>query len=117
MNYWLVKTEPESFSWAMQVRHGVEPWTGVRNHRARRNLAAMAVGAWGAAGRPRGGWVAVDMRAVGPMARPVSLAAMKADPALADFELLRLSRLSVAVVSAVHWRHICSLGGFRSTAG
>ncbi len=144
MNYWLVKTEPESFSWAMQVSNGVEPWTGVRSHRARRNLAAMAVGDQvffyhSNTGReivgvvevvraaypdptvdeatPRGGWVAVDMRAVGPMERPVSLAAMKADPALADFELLRLSRLSVAVVSAAHWQHICTLGGFRSQAG
>ncbi len=145
MNYWLVKSEPDSFSWAMQVTRGVEPWTGVRSHQARRNLEAMAVGDQAffyhsntgreivgvvevvraaypdptadAAAAKRGDWVAVDMRAIGPMARPVTLAAMKADPALAELELLRLSRLSVAVVSGAHWRHICSLGGFHPSHG
>ena len=139
MNYWLVKSEPDGFSWAMQEANGVEAWTGVRSHQARRNLAAMAVGdqaffyhsnvgrevvgvvevVRGAYPDPtadtaaaRGGWVAVDMRAVGPMRRPVSLSAMKADPALASFDLLRLSRLSVISVSDAHWRHICGLGGF-----
>lgn len=143
MNYWLVKSEPDSFSWAMQVANGVEPWTGVRSHQARRNLAAMEVGdrvffyhsnngreivgvvevVRAAYPDPtadetaaRGDWVAVDMRAVGPMQRPVTLAAMKADAALAGFELLRLSRLSVVVVSPPHWRHICKLGGFSSSA-
>ena len=139
MNYWLVKSEPDSFSWAMQVANGVEPWTGVRSHQARRNLAAMAVGDraffyHSNTGREVVGvvevvraaypdpsanddgkgseWVAVDMRAVGPMTRPVTLAAMKVDPALAGFDLLRLSRLSVVGVSATHWLHICALGGF-----
>ena len=143
LNYWLVKSEPDSFSWAMQVANGVEPWTGVRSHQARRNLAAMAVGdraffyhsnvgrevvgvvevvraAYpdpsaiddGKDGAKGGAWVAVDMRAVGPMTRPVTLAAMKDAPALAGFDLLRLSRLSVVGVSAAHWQHICVLGGF-----
>ena len=138
-----MKSEPDSFSWAMQVANGVEPWTGVRSHQARRNLAAMAVGdhaffyhsntgrevvgvvevvrsaypdPTAGAAKARGDWLAVDMRAVGPMQRPVTLTEMKADPALADFELLRLSRLSVVSVSAAHWRHICSLGGFAAGA-
>ena len=143
MNYWLVKSEPDSFSWAMQVANGVEPWTGVRSHQARRNLAAMAVGdqvffyhsntgrevvgvvevvrsaypdPTADAADKRGNWLAVDMRAVGPMRRPVTLAEMKADAALVDFDLLRLSRLSVIGVSAAHWRHICGLGGFAAGA-
>ena len=139
MNYWLVKSEPDSFSWAMQVANGVEPWTGVRSHQARRNLVAMAVGdhaffyhsntgrevvgvvevvrsaypdPTADTGDKRGEWVAVDMRAVGPMQRPVTLAEMKTNPALAEFDLLRLSRLSVIGVSAAHWHIICRLGGY-----
>ena len=134
--YWLVKTEPDAFGWDQQVRNGVEPWTGVRNFQARRNLAAMAKGdraffyhsnkgkeivgvvevvreAYPDPTANGGPWICVDMRAVGPMPNPVSLAAMKADPALADLPLLRASRLSVAPVGAAHWRHICKLGGWK----
>ncbi len=134
--YWLVKTEPDAFGWEQQVAQGVEPWTGVRNHQARRNLAAMRTGdraffyhsnvgkeivgvvevvreAYPDPTAKSGNWVCVDMRTVGPMPRTVTLAAMKADPALADLSLLRLSRLSVAPVGAAHWRHICKLGGWR----
>ena len=60
-----------------------------------------------------GDWVCVDMRAVAPIPQPVTLAAIKADPKLAGFELIRLSRLSVVPVSAEHWRHICGLGGYQ----
>ena len=135
ISHWLVKSEPDSFSWDMQVEHGVEPWTGVRNHTARANLAAMEVGdlaffyhsnvgkevvgvvevaraAYPDPTAEKGPWVCVDMRAVSPFTRPVTLAQMKADPALEGFELLRLSRLSVVPVEAAHWRHICKLGGW-----
>ena len=102
MQYWLVKSEPDSFSWDQQVANGVEPWTGVRNHTAKQNLNAMKQGdraffyhsnegkeivgvvevARGlsitAAG---GGWVCVDMKAVA-MPKPVTLVAIKADPKL-----------------------------------
>ena len=61
-----------------------------------------------------GGWVCVDMEAVKPVPKPVTLAAMKADPKLEGLSLLRLSRLSVAPISAEHWRYICKLGGVRS---
>ncbi len=134
---WLVKSEPEAFSWDDQVRNGTEPWTGVRNHAARNNLAAMKRGdraffyhsntgkeivgvvavvreaypdPTAEAGSP---WVCVDMRAVGPMPRPVGLAEIKADRRLSELALVRQSRLSVMPVSAEHWRLICRLGGWK----
>jgi predicted RNA-binding protein with PUA-like domain len=138
MPFWLVKSEPDAFAWTQQVANGVEPWTGVRNHMARNNLAAMRLGdraffyhsnvgkeivgvvevareAYPDPTAESGNWVSVDMRAVGAMPAPVTLAAMKADPALEGFALLRLSRLSVVPVSDAHWAHICRLGGWRDT--
>ena len=134
MNHWLVKSEPDSFSWDMQVAHKVEPWTGVRSHQAKNNLAAMAKGdlaffyhsnigkqivgivkvvrtAYPDPTADSGAWVCVDMQAVRPFKVPVTLAQMKADPALAGMALLKYSRLSVAPVEAAHWEHICGLGG------
>jgi predicted RNA-binding protein with PUA-like domain len=134
VNYWLVKSEPDSFSWDQQVANKVEPWTGVRSYQARNNLKAMEKGdqaffyhsnigkeivgivqvaraAYPDPTAEKGDWVCVDMKAVKPVKRPVTLAEMKADPALADFALLRLSRLSVAPVSEGHWDHICKLAG------
>ncbi|ABQ32040.1 EVE domain-containing protein [Acidiphilium cryptum] len=136
MNYWLVKSEPDAFSWDQQVANGVEPWTGVRNHAARNNLKAMRVGdraffyhsnigreivgvvevvreAYPDPTAESGDWVAVDMKAIAPMPHPVGLAAIKADPALADLALVRLSRLSVGPVSPEHWAHLCAMGGLR----
>ncbi len=136
MNYWLVKSEPDAFSWEQQVAHGVEPWTGVRSYQARNNLRAMKRGdlaffyhsnegreivgvvrvaraAYADPTAEEGDWSCVDMRAVAPMPKPVTLAAMKADPALADIALIRFSRLSVAPVSPEHWKHICKLGGYK----
>lgn len=136
MAYWLVKSEPDAFSWDQQVARAFEPWTGVRNHRAKTNLAAMKTGdraffyhsnvgkeivgvvevvreAYPDPTAESGRWVCVDMKAIGPMKRPVTLAEIKADPAFADFELVRLSRLSVVPVSAEHWKAICKLGGWR----
>ncbi len=132
MAYWLVKTEPGAFSWAQQVVAGVEPWTGVRNATARRNLAAMRLGEQAlfyhsGTGREcvgivevareaypdptddSGRWVCVDMRAVRPLPRPVTLAELKADPFFADLALVRLSRLSVGPVADHHWRRILEL--------
>jgi predicted RNA-binding protein with PUA-like domain len=136
LNHWLVKTEPDAFSWEQQVARRVEPWTGVRSYQARNNLRAMKKGdlaffyhsnvgkeivgvvrvareAYADPTASEGDWSCVDMRAVGPMRNPVSLAAIKADPALADMALVRLSRLSVVPVSEAEWRHICGLGGFK----
>jgi predicted RNA-binding protein with PUA-like domain len=132
LNTWLVKSEPDAFSWDQQVANGVEPWTGVRNHQAKLNLKAMAVGdqaffyhsnvgkeivgivkvvraAYPDPTAESGDWVCVDMKAVRKLKRPVTLAEMKADPALAGFALLRFSRLSVAPVEQVYWEHILRL--------
>ena len=135
MNFWLVKSEPEAFSWEQQVANGVEPWTGVRNHAAKNNLKAMRRGdraffyhsntgreivgiveivreAYPDPTAEGGDWVAVDMKAVGAMPRPVSLATIKADPAFSELALVRLSRLSVSPVAPAHWQRICALGGW-----
>lgn len=135
MNHWLVKSEPDAFSWDDQVRNNVEPWTGVRNHAAKLNLQAMRKGdraffyhsnvgkeivgvvevvreAYPDPTAKDGAWVCVDVKAIGPMPKPVTLVAIKADPALSEMALVRLSRLSVMPVSAAHWRHICKLGGW-----
>jgi predicted RNA-binding protein with PUA-like domain len=132
---WLVKSEPDAFSWAQQAAAGVEPWTGVRNALARRHLAAMRLGdralfyhsnqgrecvgvvevAREAYPDPTDetgrGWVCVDMRAVAALPRPVTLAQIKADPFFADLALLRQSRLSVSPVGEAHWRRIMEMGG------
>lgn len=140
MNYWLVKSEPDSFSWDAQVKNGVEPWTGVRNHSAKLNLKAMKKGdlaffyhsnigkeivgivkvareAYPDPTAENGDWVCVDMQAQQPVPAPVSLATIKADPQFRDFALIRLSRLSVVPVSAAHWQAICKLGKVKSSKG
>lgn len=132
MACWLVKSEPDVFSWDQHMARGTEPWTGVRNHAAKLNLLAMRLGdraffyhsntgravvgvvevareAYPDPTAESGPWVCVDMRAVAPMPRPVTLAEIKAHPALADMPLLRLSRLSVSPVSDAHWRHVMDL--------
>lgn len=137
MAFWLVKSEPDAFGWPEQVARGEEPWTGVRNHAARNNLRAMRRGdraffyhsnigkevvgivevvreSYPDPTAEKGDWVCVDMRAVAALPRPVTLAAMKADPALEGLALLRHSRLSVVPVSPEHWTHICRLGGLEA---
>ncbi|MFT8718975.1 EVE domain-containing protein [Acetobacter sp.] len=136
-NYWLVKSEPDAFSWDEQVANEIEPWTGVRNHQAKKNLAAMKKGdlaffyhsnqgreivgvveiareAYPDPTAESGPWVCVDVKAVGPMPRAVTLAEMKATPDLADLALIRQSRLSVVPVSAEHWKRVCEMGGWKS---
>jgi predicted RNA-binding protein with PUA-like domain len=135
MAFWLLKSEPEAFSWAEQVAHGVEPWTGVRNHAAKNHLKAMHNGdraffyhsgssraivgvvevareAYPDPTDDDADWVAVDVKTLGPLPRPVTLAAIKADPKLAGIELVRQSRLSVVPISRAHWTRICRLGGW-----
>ncbi len=135
MAYWLVKSEPDAFSWEQQVANDIEPWTGVRNHSAKLNLAAMRLGDRAffyhsnigkqivgivevvreaypdPSAEPGQPWVSVDMKAVTSLPRPVTLATIKACPRLADLALVRLSRLSVAPVSDAHWALLCHLGG------
>lgn len=133
---WLVKSEPDAFSWDQQVANGVEPWTGVRNHLAKKNLMAMKKGdlaffyhsnigkevvgvvevareAYPDPSAEEGSpWVCVDMRAVGPMPKPVGLAAIKAEPALVEVALIRQSRLSVMPIAPEHWAVIARMGGW-----
>ena len=136
-NYWLVKSEPDAFSWDQQVANGVEPWTGVRNHMAKANLAAMKKGdraffyhsnigkeivgvvevvreaypdPSAEAGSP---WVCVDMKAVGPVPKPVTLAEIKAEPKLEGIALVRMSRLSVMPISPEHWKVLAKMGGWK----
>ena len=136
MQYWLVKSEPDAFSWDQQVANGVEPWTGVRNHTAKLNLKAMQKGdraffyhsnegkeivgvvevvreAYPDPTADSGDWVCVDMKAVAPMPKPVTLVAIKADLKLADMALVKLSRLSVSPVTKPQWDHICRMGGWK----
>jgi predicted RNA-binding protein with PUA-like domain len=136
MAYWLVKSEPDVFSWDQQVANKVEPWTGVRNHMAKNNLKAMRKGdraffyhsnigkeivgvvevareAYPDPSAESGDWVCVDMKALRPMKRPVTLAELKADPDFADLALVRFSRLSVAPVTDEQWTRICALGGWK----
>jgi predicted RNA-binding protein with PUA-like domain len=138
MAYWLVKSEPDAFSWDQQVANGVEPWTGVRNALAANNLRAMAkddraffyhsnigkeiVGivqvvrtAYPDPSDETGRWVCVDMKAVRPVPKPVTLAAIKAEPALAGLALVRQSRLSVMPIGDEHWAMLCRMGGLKVT--
>jgi len=138
MNHWLFKTEPETFSWEMQKQRGAkgEPWTGVRNFAAAKNMKAMKKGDLGffyhtgdekqivgiveviAEYKPdptdetrRFGLV--DVKAVKDVPKPVTLADVKADPKLKGMVLAREPRLSVQPVSEAEWEHICKLGGVR----
>ena len=131
--YWLMKSEPEAYSYDRLVEEGRTIWDGVRNYRARNNLQAMRVGeealfyhsvsdkeivgivkiATAGLADPKddtGKWAAVEIEPVRKFDRPVSLAAIKADPSLQDCELLRQSRLSVAEISPAEWKKICSMG-------
>ena len=130
MAYWLMKTEPGAWSWDDQVRDGVAEWDGVRNYQASNNLKAMRVGDraffYHSVNEKRivgiveivreyypdpsdasGRFGMVDVKAVAALNRPVTLADIKADPALADFALVRQSRLSVMPVTDAQWTLIC----------
>ena len=131
--YWLMKSEPEAYSYDRLVEEGRTIWDGVRNYRARNNLQAMRVGeealfyhsvsdkeivgivkiATAGLADPKddtGKWAAVEIEPVRKFDRPVSLSAIKAEPSLQDCELLRQSRLSVAEISPAEWEKICSMG-------
>jgi predicted RNA-binding protein with PUA-like domain len=138
MAYWLFKTEPESFSWEMQKQRGAkgEPWSGVRNWQAARNMKQMKkgdrgffyhtgeekqiVGIVAVIGEYRpdptdesGRFGLVDVKAVADVPKPVTLAEAKADPKLKDMILVKYSRLSVQPVTEAEWKHICKLGGVK----
>lgn len=136
MRYWLMKSEPDAFSWDDLVAKGDtgEEWDGVRNYQARNNMREMVRGDRAffyhsqkdkavvgiceviaeahpdsTTDDPR--WDCVDVRAVQPLARPVTLEQVKAEPRLAEMALVKTSRLSVQPVSAQDWALICAMGG------
>jgi predicted RNA-binding protein with PUA-like domain len=137
MAHWLMKTEPETYSWDDQVKKGVEPWNGVRNHQAKNNMKAMKLGErafFYHSGEERrivgivevarlyhpdptdktGVFGMVDVKTVKPLKRPVTLAEIKAHPKLKDLLLVRQSRLSVMPIGDAEWKIICELGETRA---
>ena len=134
MAHWLVKSEPGTWSWDQHAKAGVDAWTGVRNHQAKTFLNAMKPGervffyhsgevkavvgisevaraAYPDPSDPTGAFVCVDLKAVAPLKTPVSLAAIKAEPKLADMVLVKNSRLSVQPVTAAEWALVGQMGG------
>ena len=137
MPYWLFKTEPDAWTWDQQKAKGAagEEWTGVRNFQARSNMRKMKKGdrgffyhtgdekqvvgigevirehfpdATAGKGEP---WIAVQTAAVEPLKKPVTLAAIKAEPKLKDMALVKYARLSVQPVTADEWKLVCKMGG------
>jgi predicted RNA-binding protein with PUA-like domain len=136
MAYWLLKSEPDAWSWDAQKRAGAKgaEWDGVRNYQARNAMRAMKRGDLGFfyhsgeekrvvgivkvvaeahpdSTDPTGIWECVDVAAVSDMPNPVSLAEIKADKKLQNMVLVKNARLSVQPVSAQEWAIICRLGG------
>ena len=132
-SYWLVKSEPFKYPWAELVRDKWTYWDGVRNYEARNNLAAMKKGDLALYYHSNEGkevvgvarvkaesypdpttdderWVVVDFAAVKPLAEPVTLGTIKADPKLQEMQLVRRSRLSVVPVEKAEFDHILELG-------
>ncbi len=134
MAYWLVKSEPGTWSWDQHAKAGADAWTGVRNHQAKLHLMAMKPGdkalfyhsgeeravvgitevvkaAYPDPSDEKGAFVCVDLKADAPLARKVTLSEIKADKRLADMVLVKNSRLSVQPVTPEEWREICTLAG------
>ncbi len=138
MAYWLFKSEPNTWGWDDQVAKGDEgeEWDGVRNYQARNNMRAMKIGDRGffyhsidekrvvgvveviAEAHPDSKadddrWECVDIKAIAPFPRPVTLQDCKDDPRLSDMILVNNSRLSVQSVTDEEWRIVCDLGGYK----
>ena len=130
--YWLMKSEPDVYGWDDLVREGEGTWDGVRNYRARNNLAAMEVGdqaffyhsnigkevvgiatisesGFPDPTAPDGKWVSVKVKPIEKLARPVTLKAIKAEPRLAECELIRQSRLSVCEFTKAEWKVVLEM--------
>jgi predicted RNA-binding protein with PUA-like domain len=138
--YWLMKSEPDVFSWQMLQSRGKagEVWDGVRNFQARNNMRAMQLGDQAFFYHSNEGkevvgimeviklvhpdpkddtgtWECVDMRALEPLPRPVPLTEIKDNPKLAKMVLVNNSRLSVQPVSEAEWVEVCRMGGMKSS--
>jgi predicted RNA-binding protein with PUA-like domain len=134
MNYWLVKSEPSTYSWEQLLKDKKVTWDGVRNYAARNNLKAMKKGDQVFFYHSNEGlaivgiaevikefyqdpttddtnWVVVDLKPLKTLSRPVTLAELKADPSVADLQLVRLGRLSVSAVTAPQYKKIMKLSG------
>ena len=134
MQYWLVKSEPFKWSWDQHVKKGVQGWDGVRNYQASNNMKAMQIGDQAffyhsnigkeivgvveisVAGipdptDPEGKWAAVKVRPLRKLPNTVTLAQIKADERLADIELVRQSRLSVAEIRPSEWEMLLEMAG------
>lgn len=133
MNYWLVKSEPAEYSYDDLVAEGTGMWDGVRNYAARKHLRGMEVGdlvlfyhsrqgleivgiaevmkaAYPDPTAEKGDWSAVDLKAIQPFSKPVSLKVIKATPALQDLALVRIGRLSVMPVAPAHFDLLLEMG-------
>ena len=134
MNYWLVKSEPEAYSWAQLVKDGKTAWTGVRNFQARNNLCAMKKGDavffyhsvsdkqvvglarvakefYPDATAEAGDWSCVDLVPVKPLKHPVTLETIKADAVLKTMPLVKQSRLSVTPLTQAQAERLLKLAG------
>lgn len=139
MQYWLIKSEPDAYSWETFVKEGKTAWTGVRNYQARNNLRAMTKGdlalyyhsnigkevvgiaeviktAYQDPTTDDPNWVCVDVRPKQAFTSPVSLEAMKAEPLLEQMGLLRQSRLSVVKLTVDEFNRICAMGMEKHTS-
>ncbi len=137
MAYWLFKSEPGAWSWDDQVKAGTAEWDGVRNYQADNNMKAMKTGDRGFfyhsvdareivgvveivrehypdPSDPKGRFGMVDVKALMPVASPVTLADIKAEPALSAMALVRQSRLSVSPVADEEWGLICKMAGIEA---
>ena len=139
MAYWLMKTEPDAWSWDQQVKKGAtgESWNGVRNHTAKQNLMKMKKGEraffyHSNIGKEIVGivevirehypdptdekkiFVTLDVKAIEPLPKPVTLEQVKTEPKLKDMALIKFSRLSVQPVTAAQWDMIRRLGGLKA---
>ncbi len=136
MAYWLFKSEPGAWSWDDQVKAGTAEWDGIRNYQADNNMKAMKIGDrafcyhsvdertivgvvevarehYPDPTDAKGRFGMVDVTAVMPVKSPVTLADIKAEPALADFALVRQSRLSVVPVAPAEWKLLCKMAGIK----
>jgi predicted RNA-binding protein with PUA-like domain len=133
-NYWLLKSEPDTYSWQQMQTDGISPWDGVRNYQARNNMNAMKIGdlcffyhsnkdreivgivevvreAYPDHTDPSGKFTMVDVKFCRSLAQPVSLAAIKANQKLQEIALIKQSRLSVMPISPTHWEEILRMSG------
>jgi len=133
MNYWLVKSEPSTYSWGQLQQDGSTVWDGVRNYAARNNLRAMKKGdevffyhsnegmeivgtakvtkeAFQDPTTKETAWVAIELKPLKTLKHPVGLAVIKKHPELKDMALVKLSRLSVQPVTPEQWRTVQELG-------